>query len=228
MRTLQPLAHLRLNGFDQRHAASTTRWIVVALAALLAANTAYAANVVVEKPETPTSPAVVSVTGHIDQGDTNAFVAVTHNMQKATIYFFSPGGAVRDGIAIGLFIRRKSFTTAVVDGQTCWSACALAWLGGAKRFLGNSAAVGFHAPYRKTKTTRQGDAKGAEMVRQRDAKGAEMVSQYLKRVNLPDRVAAYVLEAGPDQLNLLLSDDDGRTHGIELTKLPIREFIPLP
>jgi hypothetical protein len=51
---------------------------------------------------------------------------------------------------------------------------------------------------------------------------------YLRDMGLPRRVAAYVLEPGPKDLNFLMSEDDGRAHGIELTKLSIREFVPLP
>jgi len=186
----------------------------LALAALLAANAAQAANIVIEKPETPTSPAVVSVAGRVDSGDYAAFILVTQHMKNATIYFYSEGGEIADAVLIGQLIREKRFNTAVADQETCWSACALAWLGGAKRFLGNSAAVGFHAPHDKTG--------------QRSAHGEATVSAYLKEMGLPDRVAIYVLEPGPKELNFLMSETDARAHGIELTKLPIREFVPLP
>ena len=133
-----------------------TRRIVVALAALLAAtgaagaNSAHAANIVVERPETPTSPAVVSLTARIGDGDYAAFIAATQDMKKATVYFFSEGGKITDGLLIGQTIREKRFSTAIADRNTCLSACALAWLGGVKRYLGTFAAVGFHAPYDKT------------------------------------------------------------------------------
>jgi hypothetical protein len=60
-----------------------TGWIVVALTALLAANAAHAGNVVVKRQETSTSPAVVSVTGRIDNGDYAAFIAITQRMKHA-------------------------------------------------------------------------------------------------------------------------------------------------
>ena len=192
-----------------------TGWIVVALTALLAANAAHAGNVVVKRQETSTSPAVVSVTGRIDNGDYAAFIAITQRMKRATIYFFSKGGMVVDAVLIGQMIREKRFSTAVADRGVCFSACALAWLGGVKRFLGNSAAVGFHAPFQKT-------------THQRSAQADAAISIYLRYMGLPRRVAAYVLEPGPKELNFLMSEDDGRAHGIELTKISIREFIPLP
>jgi hypothetical protein len=110
---------------------STLRSIVTsALALLLAANTAHAANIVVERPETPTSQAVVSVTGQMSEGDYDAFIVATQHMKIATIYFYSEGGMAFDAVMIGTMIHKKSFNTTVADRHVCFSACALARLRG--------------------------------------------------------------------------------------------------
>jgi hypothetical protein len=55
------------------------------------------------------------------------------------------------GIDIGKAIRLKDFETAVVSNKNsktiCASACALAWLGGTRRFMSATARIGFHAAY---------------------------------------------------------------------------------
>jgi hypothetical protein len=58
----------------------------------------------------------------------------------------SPGGSTWTGVQIGLAIHRYKFATAVADGTRCSSSCAIAWLGGAERFMGNGARIGFHSP----------------------------------------------------------------------------------
>jgi hypothetical protein len=190
-----------------------TRWFAALL--LSAANAAYSADIRIEIPETPTSPAVVTVMGHFGATDYDAFIDAAQYMKRATIYFSSEGGLARDALLIGQVIRSKGFNTAVADHRLCLSACAFAWLAGAKRFLGKAAAVGFHAPF---------DIKTGERL----AFWESAVNIYVRRMGLPDNVAVYILEPDPKHLNLLFSEADGKAHGIELTKLPIREFIPLP
>jgi len=192
-----------------------TRRIVVALAALLAANAAEAADIRLEKPETSTSSAVVTVTGEFGKTDYDAFIDVTHYIKSATIYFSSTGGLALDAVLIGNIIRSKRFNTAVADHKLCLSACAFASLAGVKRFLGKFAAVGFHAPFEKTTGQRLAQTEAA-------------VSVYLRRMGLADHAVAYVLTPGYKELNLLTNEADAKAHGIELTKLQIREFVPLP
>jgi hypothetical protein len=62
------------------------RCVIIALAVLLAANAAQAAKIVVERPETPTSPAVITIAGRFDRigTDFDAFFAITERMEKAT------------------------------------------------------------------------------------------------------------------------------------------------
>ena len=54
----------------------------------------------------------------------------------------SPGGHVQAGRAIGLFLAANGVETRV-DG-VCFSACTLAFAGGAKRALGSQGVLGFH------------------------------------------------------------------------------------
>ena len=47
-----------------------------------------------------------------------------------TVVLYSPGGSVRDAIAMGRLIRDKKYTTEVEEGRYCASACPLVFAGG--------------------------------------------------------------------------------------------------
>jgi hypothetical protein len=63
------------------------------------------------------------------------------------VKFNSPGGVVIVGVRIGDIIREYQIATYVSKGTFCASACAIAWLGGVKRFVSYDGAVGFHGVY---------------------------------------------------------------------------------
>ena len=72
---------------------------------------------------------------------------MTSVTEAAVVIFNSDGGNVLAGILIGEEIFKKKLATQVRNGERCASACAIAWLGGTKRFMGSEARVGFHAAY---------------------------------------------------------------------------------
>lgn len=61
-----------------------------------------------------------------------------------TVSLDSPGGNMFAGIKLGQAIRRLAFDTEILDRQTCASACALAFLGGAERSLDTNGRFGVH------------------------------------------------------------------------------------
>src|ERR1035437_8818536 len=85
----------------------------------------------------------ILIKGEIEQGDLSDFSRLTKNKGRVLVILSSPGGAVRDALAIGAEIRIKGFATTVAD--ECVSACALIWLSGVRRYLNPNARVGFHA-----------------------------------------------------------------------------------
>ena len=64
-----------------------------------------------------------------------------------TVFLQSGGGLLNDGYLMGETFRRRGVTTVVKDGEICASSCAVAFLGGAKRLVEDSAAIMYHAPY---------------------------------------------------------------------------------
>jgi len=61
-----------------------------------------------------------------------------------TVVLRSPGGSVRDALAMGHLIRQKQFSTEVVSGRYCASSCPLVFAGGVERRAGEKAAIGVH------------------------------------------------------------------------------------
>lgn len=98
----------------------------------------------------------------------------------------------------------------------CASACALAWLGGTKRFMSRSSRVGFHAAYRETSgvTTESG-------------MGNALVGAYLNSLGLPTRAVAYITAAAPDSMQWL-TQNDAISVGIETTLFEIEREDPAP
>jgi hypothetical protein len=92
-------------------------------------------------------PDLISVVGEIFESDGARFRAVAERTSNAIVAFSGPGGSVVAGLVIGETIRLKNFVTVVLDDDACASACALAWLGGTRRLMGERAKIGFHAAH---------------------------------------------------------------------------------
>ena len=105
------------------------------------------ANIAVEQSELHGLKRVV-IRGEFELGDEDRFKNAVFNLDRAIVVFDSSGGLLKTGIDIGEMIHLAKFDTAVEDGGSCASACGVAWLGGANRYLYGTGRVGFHAAYR--------------------------------------------------------------------------------
>jgi hypothetical protein len=92
-------------------------------------------------------------------------------------------------MAIGAIIRERSINTAVSAPNSCYSACALAWLGGRLRLLGDGADVGSHAAFIDDNgiKTEKGSANA-------------VVGAYLLMLGLGIDAIAYLTSASPDNV----------------------------
>jgi hypothetical protein len=169
--------------------------------ALFAASAAGAATIEVQHPDRG-SPLVL-VTGEFEFSDVGAFSAAIGPLSRATVTFASDGGALLAGIRIGTLIREKRLTTLVPDGATCASACAIAWLGGEKRFVGKGANIGFHAAY----VLKAGGAVAES------APGNAVLGAYLDRLGLSEEAIRYVTDAEPSTIHWM-SMIEAAEHGI--------------
>ena len=124
-------------------------------------------------------------------GDEKRFADAAIRATDATVALSSPGGNMLAGIEIGQAIRLKGFSTLVPEGFQCASACALAWLGGTTRFMGQGATVGFHAIF----TTENGQNAVSSA-------GNAMVGAYLSQLGLSMQAISYITEKQPNDIPL--------------------------
>jgi ATP-dependent protease ClpP protease subunit len=160
---------------------------------LLAASAAQAADITLVRPEHDADPAIISVDGDINLRDNTQFeqlctVNGLTDGHAAVVYFRSSGGHIHPAMGIGTYIHKNHLQTAVPDGADCASACALSWIAGSVRYLGQNSRVGFHS---------SSVVVNGERLRSADAN--KRVSDYLKWLNVfPPSVADYVTEAEPE------------------------------
>jgi hypothetical protein len=177
-------------------------WRLILFSLLVAATTAQAATVDVVSLG-PNKPSLVTVSGTFDLNDKDVFLRKIGSLSSAIVAFDSDGGSLVAGLQIGEIIRMKNFTTVVLDQTRCASSCALAWLGGTKRFMGSTAQIGFHAAY-------NGET------HQVTSTGNALVGAYLNKIALPSDAVVYITTASPDSITWL-SKSDAEKLGIEVS-----------
>lgn len=150
----------------------------------------------------------IVVMGQILDGDQARFADIALTMPNAVVVLDSPGGNLVAGIEIGRAIHLKGYATTVAKGDTCASACAIAWLGGRKRSLFPGARVGFHAAYYK-------DAAGKTVTA---SVGNALAGAYLNQIGLPDRAIVFITTKPPEDIAWLTQGDAAR-NGIEMTQI---------
>lgn len=92
---------------------------------------------------------IVSFTGEIADGDTDAFVAAVRVANAAgklvtSVRLNSTGGSLIEGVRLAEAIKFGKITTNVGSGATCASACFLIFAAGERKFANYSARMGVH------------------------------------------------------------------------------------
>ena len=153
--------------------------------------------------------ALIVIEGEFESGDVETFRAKVASLSAArvTVAFRSEGGSLVAGIRIGALIREKKITTVVPDGALCASACALAWLGGTRRFVGQNSNVGFHAAYILKS---HGPAESGS--------GNAILGAYLNQLGLSENAILYITKAAPTSIQWM-SLEDAAEHGIAVASL---------
>jgi hypothetical protein len=134
----------------------------------------------------PGAGSLVRITGQLEFVDAVTFLRKTGALKEAVVLLRSPGGNAAAGVLIGRAIRKKGFQTIVPTSVKCISACALAWLGGARRFMGEGARIGFHAAY---------SLRGGRPARHSSAN--THVVNYMRQLGLSSRAIARLVHASP-------------------------------
>lgn len=159
----------------------------------IAASAAQAAEIKAEALSS--EQAVIYFAGSIERGDAERFQRAIGPFTGKSMFVMlhSDGGLLSEAIEIGEIIRAKGIGAAVASGSTCDSACALIWLAGTPRGLGQSAQIGFHAAYTL--------AAGGEASESGVANA--LVGRYLTLLDLPRSAVLFATTAPPDKLNYL-------------------------
>jgi hypothetical protein len=152
---------------------------------------------------------LIFISGEMVLGDEKTFANEALPHENAVVVFKSNGGNLKAGIEIGKAIRLKGFSTFVADGESCASACALAWLGGRARAMSATARVGFHAAHIQT-----GEQRVATSV------GNALVGAYVAQLGLPERAVVYVTSAAPDEIKWL-TFADAQAIGIDVKQVNV-------
>jgi hypothetical protein len=181
---------------------------------LLALPVAQAADIVVKPLEGGAT--LIAIDGELELSDIDSFRAKAEPLPvgRTTVEFRSKGGRLLAGIRIGAQIRAKRFNTVVPDGAQCASACALAWLGGTRRFVGEASSVGFHTAY-ILKTA--GPAESGP--------GNAILGAYLNQIGLSEEAILYITHAAPTSVQWM-SLEEAAEYGIVVAKLPPASVSP--
>jgi hypothetical protein len=174
---------------------------ILAALALTAANIAGAATITIDSAPDGKS-ALVTVDGVFESNDGDQFKSKTGFLSKAIVSFRSDGGNLVAGIQIGEAIRLKGFSSLVPGNARCASACALAWLGRARRFMSADSRIGFHAAYDKN----SGKETGV---------GNAVLGAYLTRIGLAYPAVIYITQAPPASITWLSMAEAGK-RGIDV------------
>ncbi len=143
----------------------------------------------------PDGSCAVTFYGEIKLGDENVFNALTPDCKGGGVLLKSEGGSLVAGLRIGELIREKGLETAVAFDARCASACALAWLGGTKRYMSTSSWIGFHAAYTLDDL---GTANESGI-------GNALVGAYMTTLGLPKSAVIFAASAKPNEMNWLTS-----------------------
>jgi ATP-dependent protease ClpP protease subunit len=174
--------------------------------AFLSAVSTQAADIIASKAIDGSN--VIHISGVISAGDAEKFNLATGTISGGTVVFLaSEGGSALEGMSIGHSIRAKGYSTAVANDTECSSACAMIWLAGKTRYMGNSARVGFHAAY----TDKGSDA-------QESGVGNALAGAYLTKLGLSYKAVVFATMAHPNEITWLRPDDAKRT-GIQFSAL---------
>jgi hypothetical protein len=139
----------------------------------------------------------VYITGEIELGDDAVFRAIAKRLPDAVVFLESPGGTVIPALEIGRLVRERGYRTAVLEGGTCASSCALIWLAGTPRHLAPGGRVGFHAS-----STQDEDGRLVE-----SGLSNAFVGYYLSKLELSESAVVFATMTSPYALNWLTAEN---------------------
>jgi hypothetical protein len=146
---------------------------------------------------------VALVTGDIAPGDATRFAEwLPDAADIRAIRLHSPGGSVRDALAIGAAIRAAELNTMMEPGDICLSACPYILAGGVARTIPDTAMVGVHQHYFGENT-----ALPAFLAVEDIQRGQADVMAHLDTMGVDVRVMQHALSTPPEAIYVLLPEE---------------------
>jgi hypothetical protein len=144
-----------------------------------------------------------SAVGRIDPGSYVAFEEFIHaTPELATLTLHSPGGSVRDAIAMAELLRAREIDTAVARHGYCASSCPLAFSGGVERTLPDPVWFGVHQVFTSDAQigTLQDGMAGAQHI-------SSQAQQLLVDMGVDPRAWIHAMATPKEQLYLFNQDE---------------------
>lgn len=146
--------------------------------------------------------------GPIDSGAPQRFIELIENENipaASTVYFHSSGGNLDAGLALGRIIRENGFWTRIGqqprnyrqqnESGECYSACALAFLGGIFRFHEGDSRYGVHRFY----STNYNDGEVAQII-------SAAIVAYIREMGADISLFSLMSSASSDDIRLVSKD----------------------
>jgi len=180
---------------------------LIAATIIAPAREALAATITVHEPDGE-GRVFVDVVGQINDEDFKTFKDKTDQIypigpalpkKQLIVTLMSYGGRAGAALQIADWIRKRGMSTFVPGNRTCASACALIWLAGRPRMVGDNPYIGFHAVF---------DPK----TRHETGTGNAVVGAYLRDLGLGYDAIAFMTRAGPTSVEWLTPDRDWQSN----------------
>src|SRR5262245_8912007 len=207
--------------------------VVVLVAVLLSIGVA-STPIIAAPSASPTAPMTIKVTpqsgsgafrdttlvyldGPIDAGAPDRLsTALGRTTGKIAIWLNSPGGNLFAGMQLGRLIRARGASTYIINPRTllpgeCYSACALAFLGGVYRFSDYGARYGVHQAWLPAERATGERDLGPDL--------STAIGSYMREMGVDVRLLDLWMKAAPDEMYVLSQTqakelgvvNDGRT-----------------
>jgi hypothetical protein len=125
----------------------------------------------------------------------------------------SPGGSLLEGVKLAGAIRFGKIATVVPNGQTCASACFIAFAAGGEKYASYSASIGVHGA---------SDKSGKE-----SGDGTIAMAKIVRELGVPPAIIGKMVVTPPEQM-VWLGPNDLRAIGATMTGKPSQVAAPEP
>lgn len=145
----------------------------------------------------------LTLTGSIEPGDFDRFETylIEDGAGYTAVQLNSPGGAVRDALAIGRRLRDDGANTIMDGNDICLSACPYVLAAGVERDIHEDAQVGVHQHFFEVNTVLPAFLAVEDVQR-----GQGEVMEYLITMGIDPAVMQHALITPPDEIYVLLPD----------------------